>query len=88
MQKFIGKQLIINVSDNKDKTRAWFEKEIDLTDLTLGKYAIYIKTTSNNKTYYGELIDVSYTDFTTINSSKYKFQRIDNKRLRLELEIS
>ena len=76
------------VSDNKDKTRAWFEKEIDLTDLTLGKYAIYIKTTSNNKTYYGELIDVSYTDFTTINSSKYKFQRIDNKRLRLELEIS
>ena len=64
------------------------EYDEDLTDLTLGKYAIYIKTTSNNKTYYGELTDVSYTNFTSINSSKFKFQRIDNKRLRLELEIS
>ena len=43
---------------------------------------------ANNKTYYGELTDVSYTDFTSTNTNKYKFQRIDNKRLRLELEIS
>ena len=81
----IGKEMSKDLSDNFVVGR---EKEIDLIDLTSGRYAIYIKTTSNNKTYYGELIDVSYTDFTTINSSKYKFQRIDNKRLRLELEIS
>ena len=75
------------VSDNKDKTRAWFKKEIDLSNLSKGKYAIYIKTTSNNKTYYGELIDIAYTNFSSINTSKYKFSRSDEKRLRIELNV-
>ena len=75
------------VSDNKDKTRAWFKKEIDLSKLPKGKYAIYIKTTSNNKTYYGELIDIAYTNFSSINTSKYKFSRSDEKRLRIELNV-
>ncbi len=75
------------VSDNKDKTRAWFKKEIDLSKLTSGTYAIYIKTSSNNKTYYGELIDIAYTDFKSINTSKYEFKRIDQKRLRVELTV-
>lgn len=74
------------VTDNKDKTRAWFKKTIDLKDLKKGKYSVIIKTTSNNKTYYGELMDVAYTDFTNINTSNYKFSRSDEKRLRIELE--
>ena len=76
------------VSDNKDKTRAWFKKTIDLSNLANGNYIVYIKTTSNNKTYYGELIDVSYTDFNLINNSKYQFTRNDNQRLRLELNVN
>lgn len=75
------------VSDNKDKTRAWFRKDIDLSNLPKGNYSIYVKTTSNDKTYYGELIDVAYTDFSNINTSKYQFQRIDDKRMRLELVV-
>ena len=75
------------VSDKKDKTRAWFKKEIDLSKVSTGRYRIYIKTTSENKTYYGELLDIAYTDFSKINTSKYEFLRNDNIRLRLELEV-
>ncbi|MBQ8472684.1 MAG: glucosaminidase domain-containing protein [Bacilli bacterium] len=80
-------KVVLPVSDNKDKTNAWFKKIIDLKELETGEYAIYIKTTSNNKTYYGELIDVAYTDFSKINTSKFEFTRNDNKRLRLELKV-
>ena len=80
-------EVVLPVTDNKDKTRAWFKKEINLSNLEKGTYAIYIKTTSNNLTYYGELIDIAYTDFKSINTDKYNFKRIDNKRLRLELEV-
>ena len=75
------------VSDGKDKTRAWFKKTIDLSKLKSGNYAIYIKTTSNDKSYYGELIDASYTDFSKINTNKYIFKRIDDRRLRVELTV-
>ena len=75
------------VSDNKDKTRAWFRNTIDLSKLTKGSYAIFIKTSSNNKAYYGELIDIAYTDFNKINTNKYEFKRIDEKRLRVELIV-
>ena len=75
------------VSDHKDKTRAWFRKDIDLSILPSGNYIIYVKTTSNDKTYYGELVDVAYTDFSKINSNKYQFNRIDDLRMRLELNV-
>ena len=78
-------QVVLPVDDKLDKTRAWFQKEIDLANLKTGNYAIYIKTTSNDKTYYGELIDIAYTDFSTINTDSYEFIRVDEKRLRLEL---
>jgi len=78
----------LSVTDNLDKTRAWFKNNVDLDKLSKGTYAIYIKTTSNNKTYYGELIDIAYTDFKNINTEKYKFQRNDLKRLRLELIVN
>ena len=80
-------QVILPVSDNKDKTRAWFKNSIDLSNISKGTYAIYIKTTSNDKSYYGELIDIAYTDFNNINTSKYEFKRIDEKRLRVELTV-
>ena len=73
------------VSDNLDKTRAWYYKTIDLTTLPKGNYIAYIENTVNNISYYGEIIDASYTDFSKINNDKYKFKRNDNIRLRLEL---
>ena len=34
-------------SDNLDKTRAWYDSNIDLSDLPKGHYIIYIATSSN-----------------------------------------
>ncbi len=78
-------QVSLAVSDNLDKTRAWYNKTIDLTTLPKGSYVLYIKNKVNGVTFYGEIIDASYTDFSKINNSNYVFKRNDNLRLRLEL---
>ena len=75
------------VSDNCDKTKAWYNSTIDLSSVEAGNYIVYIKNTVNSVTYFGELFDVSYTDFNTINSDNYKFMRNDDIRLRMELEV-
>ena len=79
--------ITLAVSDNMDKTRAWFNKSIDLSSVPKGKYVLYIKNTVNNVTYFGEVIDVGYTDFTKINTDKYKLSRNDYTRLRFEIEV-
>ncbi len=75
------------VSDNCDKTKAWYDNTVDLSTVENGQYTLYIKNTVNGITYFGELIDVSYTDFTKINNDNYILKRNDNIRLRLELEV-
>ena len=61
---------------------------IDLSSLPTGNYVLYIENTVNSKSFYGEIIDASYTDFTKINNSNYLFSRNDNIRLRLELKVN
>jgi len=78
-------KITLAVSDNCDKTRAWFNKKINLESLPKGKYALYIKNTVDGKSYHGELIDIAYTDFSLINNSNYKFSRNDDLRLRVQL---
>ena len=80
--------ITLAVNDNMDKTKAWFNNTIDLTGIPKGKYVLYIKNTVNDITYYGEVIDVSYTDFSKINNDKYHLSRNDNIRLRIELEVT
>ena len=80
-------EVTLAVSDNCDKTRAWYFNTIDLSSVPIGKYVIYIKNTVNGITYFGELIDVSYTDFSNINNDAYKLSRNDNIRLRMELQV-
>ena len=75
------------VSDNLDKTRAWYKNIVNLEGLTKGTYTIYIKNTVNNIAYFGEITDVAYTDFSKINNAKYELKRNDNVRLRLELIV-
>ena len=78
-------KVTLAVPDNLDKTRAWYNKTIDLTSLPKGSYVLYIKNKVNNISYYGEIIDVSYTDFSKINNDSYSFKRNEAARLRLEL---
>ena len=77
--------ITLAVSDNCDKTKAWYLKQIDLSNLPSGNYVMYIKNTVNKISYYGEIIDVAYTDFSKINNDKYMLSRNDKLRLRLEL---
>jgi len=80
-------KITLAVSDNCDKTRAWYNKTIDISSIPKGNYVIYILNTVNGISYHGELIDVAYTDFSTINNSKYQLIRNDDIRLRLELTV-
>ena len=81
-------QVTLAVSDNLDKTRAWYNKTIDISTIPNGEYVVYIENTVNNISYYGEIIDASYTDFSKINSTNYIFRRNDDVRLRLELTVT
>ena len=81
-------KVTLAVPDNLDKTKAWYNKTIDISTIPEGNYVIYIKNTVNKVSYYGEIIDASYTDFTKINTSKYVFKRNENIRLRLELTVN
>ncbi|MGE5455702.1 MAG: immunoglobulin-like domain-containing protein [Ignavibacteriales bacterium] len=84
----------LKVPDGFDKTRAWYNASIDISDLTKGTYAIYIRTKSGSVDDYGELYDYL---FSTINVSttyekdgttyKAKIVRNNDKRFRLELII-
>lgn len=83
-------QVTLKVSDNKDKTRAWYNAKIDLSTLSSGVYAIYVKTSSNGFEDYGELADLFYSEIkqsTIINGKKVYLRRVDNKRFRIELVI-
>lgn len=80
--------ITLAVSDNCDKTKAWYLNTINLSTLPNGQYVIYIKNKVNNIAYYGELIDIAYTDFSKINNQKYLLNRNDNIRLRLELTVN
>ena len=35
-------KISLRVPDGKDKTRAWFNRKINITDLNIGRYVIYI----------------------------------------------
>ena len=48
---------------------------------------MYIKNTVNKLSYFGEIVDVAYTDFSKVNNAKYELKRNDNLRLRLELTV-
>lgn len=80
----------LRVSDNKDKTRAWFDTSLDISNLPKGVYAIYIKTKGDGGEDYGELNDLLFTEVnqkTTINGKKISLRRVDDKRFRIELVI-
>lgn len=81
----------LKVSDGKDKTRAWFDGGIDISNLPKGTYAIYLVTSVDGFSDFGELKDLSYRDFnqtTSINGKTYSLKRVDSKRFRMELVVS
>lgn len=77
-------------SDGYDKTRAWYQASIDLSDIDLGTYAIYISNKTNVSDF-GELKDLLYKDLDTVNTTidgkKYQIYRDDDHKHRIMLRV-
>ena len=80
----------LRVSDNYDKTNAWYKASIDISKLEKGKYILYIKTKVKEVDDYGEIYDILFTEIKTnmtIDGKKYTIKRNDKRRFRLELIV-
>ena len=75
--------------DKKDKTYAWYEKSIDISNLSKGTYSIQVYTKTTNATNYDELTDISrrLNKQATINNKKYKLSVNRSRNNRIELTI-
>lgn len=81
---------VLPVDDKLDKTRAWYDKTIDISNIPVGEYVIYLTTKSN-------IIDIA--EFTeklgrkldsvtaTINGKKYSFSINHSKGNRIEMTV-
>ena len=83
-------QVGATLNDEMDKTRAWFDKKIDITNIPIGNYAIYISTESNIKDY-GELTEILSRSLDNVvlvsNKKKYSFKVNKGLRYRIELNV-
>ena len=78
------------LGDNLDKTRAWFDTEIDITNIPKGNYAIYISNVANISDY-GELNELLGKDISNVilekDNKTYSFEVNNSNRYRIELNV-
>ena len=78
------------VSDGLDKTRAWYDNNLDISDIPKGNYTIYI-TTSTNLTDISEFTEKLGRNLddvkTTIDGKKYSFSINFSKNSRIEMKV-
>ena len=83
--------VVLPESDNLDKTRAWYDSNIDLSDLPKGHYIIYIATFSNVVDVY-EMTEKLGRNLdnvkTSINGKNYSFTINKDRGNRIELDIN
>ena len=79
----------IKTLDGKDKTYAWFEKEVDISKLEKGNYSIYIYTKTTNATNYDEITDMfrSINETKKINNKQYQLSYNKNRNNRIEITV-
>ena len=79
------------LGDNLDKTKAWFDNTIDITNIPKGNYAIYI-TNKANIDDYGELNEILGRDVSNVklnsNDKNYSFSINRDNRYRIELNVN
>lgn len=80
----------ITVQDKKDKTYAWYEKEIDLEDLEKGTYTLQVYTKTKDAEDYGEVTD-SFGSFKQkeikIGDKTYQIRINKDRENRVELIV-
>ena len=78
-------------NDNLDKTRAWYDKTIDLKDIPKGTYILYVTTTSHGKTDISEMTEKmgrSLDDVVkVIDRKRYSFKINYQKGSRIEMTV-
>ena len=80
----------ITTLDKKDKKFAWYEKEINLSEIPKGTYTLQVYTKTTDATDYGEITDLFQslkTQTTEINSKEYTITLNKNRQNRVELII-
>lgn len=78
------------LNDGLDKTRAWFDKTIDISNIPVGTYTIYIATQSNVNDYseLTELLSRNLDDVILETDGKtYSFTVDTNERYRIEMNV-
>lgn len=82
--------VVLPKNDNLDKTKAWYDNNIDILDIAKGRYVIYI-TTSSNITDIAEMTEKlgrSLDDVTaTIDGKKYSFTINKERGNRIEMIV-
>ena len=79
----------ITTQDNMDKTYAWYEKELDVSNLEKGTYSVRVYTKTSNAEDYGELTDMfeSLNEKATISNKEYTIYYNKDRLNRLELTV-
>ena len=78
------------LNDGLDKTRAWFDSTIDISNIPKGTYTIYIATKSNVSDYseLTELLSRNLDDVVLNTDGKtYSFTIDTNERYRIEMNV-
>ena len=78
------------LNDGLDKTRAWFDSTIEISNIPKGTYTIYIATESNVSDYseLTELLSRNLDDVVlNIDGKTYSFTIDTNKRYRIEMNV-
>ena len=81
---------VLPVDDNLDKTRAWYDNTIDISNIPVGEYVIYITTKSNitDIAEFTEKLGRKLDSVTaTINGKKYSFSINYSKGNRIEMTV-
>lgn len=81
---------VVNIKDGKDKTLAWYNNTIDVSNLDKGVYSMIVYTKTKDVSDYGEITDVfaSINEAKAdINGKKYYIRLNKNRGNRIELVI-
>ncbi|MBQ3307516.1 MAG: DUF5011 domain-containing protein [Bacilli bacterium] len=79
----------LKTKDNEDKTYAWYEEELDLSELEKGTYIIYVYTKTSNAEDYGELTDMFKTASgkLELNNKTYTISVNKERQNRVEIKV-
>lgn len=85
-----GYQVFLPVEDNLSKSRAWYDAIVDVSDIPVGEYVIYL-TTSSNITDINKMTEKMGRNLdgvkATINKKNYSFKVNKSSGSRIEMKV-